>query len=634
MSASDLSAGSALRASRPSVEAAPSTPSTGPSAPSGFRDLLSCMVSASNRSTVPSAISVADHRPTWGKEMSRVVGTPDEKSDGGDSDLPGLLGSQSDSSAGAEDQSSVVQLPDAPPSLDATSMAMRESAMSISTLLGETPPPPTARAGMCLYQASPGGQEAMAVQQTSTGDASILKEMPGDSRARSAAMLQGAPEPDAFALSRTRTAGATSPKDATRDMRAVISDGAPSGQLVSILAQETHIAPAALPRLVQGVRDGANHAVASDGSTAPGQSAEQVDAELPPARAVLWGDPGGTPNAVVEANSSGRAVNNSTFGTARIPPRGSVPILSPSQPTAEASVTPVAVDRRPRGTSYQPIARDAKSAVEQGGNRNAEVELGSSAPPADRHVADMLNESLRASAAAPLPSQPMADRIATVTPAAADGGSQGRSDTDLELGGPTPPAEHSLSVIANDTPRTLGTPGLPTHQVAGQIVAAALAVQREEAQPIDTVAAKPLASSVVKILHLELQPEDLGTITIRMSLKQDALDIRVEASRYDTACMLQRDQDSLAKILTSAGYRIDGMTVVTAATDGAAISDGRSQAFLSSSTPQHGGASQQDSRSSGGRSNAESSPRSSPGKQNDDNDKSRTARGTGGDLYV
>jgi chemotaxis protein MotD len=203
----------------------------------------------------------------------------------------------------------------------------------------------------------------------------------------------------------------------------------------------------------------------------------------------------------------------------------------------------------------------------------------------------------------------------------------------LELGGSTPLAEHSLSVIANDPPRTLGTP-LPTHQVAGQIVAAALAVQREEAQPIGTLAAKPLASSVVKILHLELQPADLGTITIRMSLKQDALDIRVEASRYDTACMLQRDQDSLAKILTSAGYRIDGMTVVTAATDGAAVSDGRSQAFLPSSTPQHGGASQQDSRSSGGRSNAEPSPRSSPGKQNDDNDKSRTARGAGGDLYV
>ena len=173
MSASDLSAGSALRASRRPVEAAPSTPSTGPSAPSGFRDLLSSMASASNRSTVPSAISVADHRPTWGKEVSRVVGTLDEKSDGGDSDLPGLLGSQSDSSAGAEDQSSVVQLPDAPPSLDATSMAMREGAMSISTLPGATPLPPTVRAGMCFSQASPGGQEAMAVQQTSTGDASI-----------------------------------------------------------------------------------------------------------------------------------------------------------------------------------------------------------------------------------------------------------------------------------------------------------------------------------------------------------------------------------------------------------------------------------------------------------------------------
>ena len=119
-----------------------------------------------------------------------------------------------------------------------------------------------------------------------------------------------------------------------------------------------------------------------------------------------------------------------------------------------------------------------------------------------------------------------------------------------------------------------------------------------------------------------------------MSLKQDGLDIRVEASRYDTACMLQRDQDSLAKLLTSAGYRIDGMTVVAAPTDSAAAPDGRSQAFLPSSTPQHGGSPQPDARSSGGRPNAEADARASRGNQDDDNDKSRIARGPGGDRYV
>jgi flagellar hook-length control protein FliK len=208
-------------------------------------------------------------------------------------------------------------------------------------------------------------------------------------------------------------------------------------------------------------------------------------------------------------------------------------------------------------------------------------------------------------------------------------------NADADLGGSALPTDRSAAVSASEPPRTSGAAPLPAQQVAGQIVAAAHAIQREEAQPIGTLAAKPVSSSVVKVLRLELQPADLGTITIRMSLRQDGLDIRVEASRSDTAGMLQRDQDSLAKLLTSAGYRIDGLAVMTAPTDGAAAPDGRSQTFLPSSTPQHGGSSQPDSRSSGGRPNAEPDPRTSRGNQNDDSsDKSRVARGAGGDLYV
>ena len=96
-----------------------------------------------------------------------------------------------------------------------------------------------------------------------------------------------------------------------------------------------------------------------------------------------------------------------------------------------------------------------------------------------------------------------------------------------------------------------------------------------------------------------------------------------------------RIRTSLAKLLTSAGYRIDGMTVVSAPTHGAAAPDGGSQAFVPTSTPQQSGAgSQPDARSSGERSPPDSDPRSSRGNQNDDNDKSRIARGPGGDLYV
>jgi hypothetical protein len=76
------------------------------------------------------------------------------------------------------------------------------------------------------------------------------------------------------------------------------------------------------------------------------------------------------------------------------------------------------------------------------------------------------------------------------------------------------------------------------------------------------------------------------------------------------------------------------MAVVAAPTDGAGVPDGRSQAFLPSSTPQHWGSSQSDARSSGGRPNAEPDSRTSRGNQNDDNDKSRIVLGAGGDLYL
>jgi hypothetical protein len=214
-------------------------------------------------------------------------------------------------------------------------------------------------------------------------------------------------------------------------------------------------------------------------------------------------------------------------------------------------------------------------------------------------------------------------------------GEQGGSrNGEGELGSFASPANEAVAGMADDLPREAGAAPLVSRQVAGQIVATAQAMQREEARAPGDIVAKPSAAPVVKVLRLELQPADLGTITIRMSLKQDALDIRVEASRYDTACMLQRDQDGLSKLLTSAGYRIDGMTVVAAPTDGGAVPDGRSQTSLPSSTPQHGGSSHPDSRSSGGRPNAGPNPGSLHGNQNDDNDKSHIARGAGGDRYV
>ena len=158
---------------------------------------------------------------------------------------------------------------------------------------------------------------------------------------------------------------------------------------------------------------------------------------------------------------------------------------------AGASVTPFAADGRPRGTSYRPIAWDAKSAAEQDGNHNADVELGSSASPADRarrRYAQRITSRLRRrSSCIAANGRPSRYRDARCGGWRVTAG--GRTRT---WNWAVPPLLRSTPSPSSPTtlPVHLATP-LPAHQVAGQIVAAAHAIQREEAQPIGTLAAKP-----------------------------------------------------------------------------------------------------------------------------------------------
>jgi chemotaxis protein MotD len=178
----------------------------------------------------------------------------------------------------------------------------------------------------------------------------------------------------------------------------------------------------------------------------------------------------------------------------------------------------------------------------------------------------------------------------------------------------------------------------PSHQVAGRVVAAVLAAQ-PGAEATGLASARAASTPVIKVLRLELQPADLGTITIRLSLKQDSLEIRLEAGRHDTAVMLQRDQDTLARILSSAGYRVDGLSISVTGADGSTTQDGRTGTFQQSSAGGQWTGEQSDSRSSGGRQNASPDHAGTHrGRQNEGNDRSGTGRGAergaGGDVYV
>ena len=522
MSGADLSGGSAVRLSAHPAEVGSRAAPADTSAPSGFPELLTRMAAASRHVSSRPAISIGEHRPAWGEEMSAAVVAPDAADVGDAPVLATLLGSESESATDTEEQPSTPRLTPAAPALATPFIAMPGEASGASLLAAAMYMPPVACTG--ATEGAREGGDGFVLQQVPTADA----PPPRDWRAGGTSLIQDTPEkPNAFAVPQLLNAAATLPKDAPRDPRAAVAGGVRAGGLVSVLAQETHIAPAVLPP-AQGVRDPAGRAMIAHEVPAPGQDVEQDGGQdWEPAEVQLL-------------------------------PRRIAPLAT----------------GKPPGPVSEPLSSVPRAHSEQSAPRNADGEVANIAPLVDRAAAGAANEAPRVPSA--------------VVP--------------------------------------------PAHQIAGQIVAAARAVQREDTPLTDILAPKVTSPPVVKILRLELQPADLGTITIRLSLKQDALDIRVEASRHDTARMLQRDQDALAKLLTTAGYRIDGVAVVAAPADGAAVPDGRSQAFLPSS--QHGPSPQPDSKSSGGRPNAEPDPRTSRGSHNDDNDRRRIARAVGGDIYV
>jgi hypothetical protein len=245
------------------------------------------------------------------------------------------------------------------------------------------------------------------------------------------------------------------------------------------------------------------------------------------------------------------------------------------------------------------------------------------------------------------PARPMPEP-ANWEPALGGGGGEESGEAGSRSAATT--ATDSAATNAASETRTAGAAPLPTQQVAGRIVAAALSAQQGrrglDGAAFDGAMPKAVSAPVVKVLRLQLQPADLGTITIRMSLRDDALDIRLEASRDGTAGLLQRDQEVLAKLLSSAGYRLDGMAVTVSSADATQLADGRATAFQPSAAPEQWGSSpngfqagsqagsQADARSSGGRHNAHANPGPSHEKQHEDNDKIGAGRTAGGGLYV
>jgi chemotaxis protein MotD len=182
------------------------------------------------------------------------------------------------------------------------------------------------------------------------------------------------------------------------------------------------------------------------------------------------------------------------------------------------------------------------------------------------------------------------------------------------------------------------TVGAPFQQAAEQI-AAALSEPEAAARPAELPARPGSAPEPVRVLRIQLQPATLGSLTVQLSLRQNALALRVEASEPRTARLLEADREKLADVLRSAGYEVGALIVQPAAPDRAANPAGQTAAMPDPRGGEGGaqaqpGGSQAGARSDGGGQQggpARHAPSAGPSEEGSHAPGSRPA---GRDLYL
>lgn len=201
----------------------------------------------------------------------------------------------------------------------------------------------------------------------------------------------------------------------------------------------------------------------------------------------------------------------------------------------------------------------------------------------------------------------------------------------------SPTATQRSNTPASDATQA-GPVQTPMQQLSNRLLATAHELQQAaSAAPASGVGADASnASAPVRVLSINLHPEELGSVTVRMSMVAGSLDVQIDAEMPDTAQLLRTDTDQITDMLRSAGIQLDGITVRAASPDFVSTSGGSTGTFFdqSQSQSQSGGA-QSDARGTGGQRRGDD-PSQSFGRSGafGQDDESRPQRGRGTGLYV
>jgi len=100
-----------------------------------------------------------------------------------------------------------------------------------------------------------------------------------------------------------------------------------------------------------------------------------------------------------------------------------------------------------------------------------------------------------------------------------------------------------------------------------QAVSDLLATRSQASSELDSGKSTEI-SAPTKILHLELRPVELGSLTVKMRLAQGGMEIRIEADKAETARMLANDKDALREVVKQSGFSVDAVSIETVHVDG------------------------------------------------------------------
>jgi len=197
------------------------------------------------------------------------------------------------------------------------------------------------------------------------------------------------------------------------------------------------------------------------------------------------------------------------------------------------------------------------------------------------------------------------------------------------------PAEHTASTTT-ETGQGAQVQ-TPLQQLSNRLLATAHELQQAaSATPASRVGAENAAAAPpVRVLSINLHPEELGSVTVRMSMVAGSLDVQIDAEMPDTAQMLRTDTDQISDMLRSAGIQVDGITVRAASPDFVSTSGGSTGSFFDQKPQSQSGGASSDGRGAGGQRRGDDPSQSSGRAANfGQDDESRTQRGRGTGLYV